>query len=90
LVRKAKTKETVYLKTDGPKEKVLLALSKVPGAVRVEIKNEDSDGAGYEIETAGVDIRPALTHLVIQHRWNILEISKTKASLEDVFRELTK
>jgi hypothetical protein len=35
-------------------------------------------------------LRSTITQLVVANGWNILEISKSKANLEDAFRELTK
>jgi ABC-2 type transport system ATP-binding protein len=90
LAKKAGNKEIIYLKTDGQKDKVLAALNKVIGAVKVEIRDQGADGIGYEIESSGADLRATITQLVVANGWNILEISKSKANLEDAFRELTK
>jgi ABC-2 type transport system ATP-binding protein len=90
LAKKAGNKEIIYLKTDGPKEKVLAALNKMIGIASVAAKDQGSDGFGYEIESTGADLRSTITQLVVANGWNILEISKSKANLEDAFRELTK
>lgn len=89
LAAKAGSKEYIYLKTDGPRENVLEALNKLMGIVRVEAFDA-ADGIKYEIESDGADLRAAVTQTVVANSWNILEISKSQASLEDVFRELTK
>jgi ABC-2 type transport system ATP-binding protein len=90
LAKKAGNKEIIYLKTDGPKEKVLAALNKMIGIASVAAKDQGPDGFGYEIESTGADLRSTITQLVVANGWNILEISKSKANLEDAFRELTK
>jgi ABC-2 type transport system ATP-binding protein len=90
LAQKAGNKEIIYLKTDGPKEQVLAALKKIIGMAKVEVKDQGKDGFGYEIESTGADLRATITQLVVSKGWNILEISKSKANLEDAFRELTK
>jgi ABC-2 type transport system ATP-binding protein len=90
LAKKAGNKEIIYLKTDGPKEKVLAALNKMIGIASVAAKDQGPDGIGYEIESTGADLRSTITQLVVANGWNILEISKSKANLEDAFRELTK
>ena len=90
LAAKAGNREVIYLKTDGPKEKVLAALKKMIGAAKVEAKDQGAEGFGYEIESTGADLRATITQLVVANGWNILEISKSKANLEDAFRELTK
>lgn len=90
LAQKAGNKEIIYLKTDGPREKVLEALKKLIGTAKVEVKDHGRDGLSYEIESTGADLRATITQMVIANGWNILEISKSKANLEDAFRELTK
>jgi ABC-2 type transport system ATP-binding protein len=89
LIKKAGNKEVILLKTDGDKDKVLSALGKIPGAINIVPKDQGED-LFYEIESSGADLRAAVTQAVIANGWNILEISKSKASLEDAFRELTK
>ena len=38
----------------------------------------------------GQDIREELVQLIVSHNWGLLELSQTQASLEDVFRQLTR
>jgi ABC-2 type transport system ATP-binding protein len=92
LLKNAKTKELIYAKVQGDKEKVLAILKNISGAVKVLIKDEEEENVvGYEIETAdGLDVRASLNRAIINGGFEILEVSKSKASLEDVFRELTK
>jgi ABC-2 type transport system ATP-binding protein len=90
LAQRAGNKEIIYLKTDGPRELVIAALKKIIGAAKIEVKDQGRDGVGYEIESTGADLRATITQMVVVNGWNILEISKSKANLEDAFRELTK
>ncbi|MDD4902631.1 MAG: ATP-binding cassette domain-containing protein [Patescibacteria group bacterium] len=92
LLKRAKTKELVYAKIKGDQAKVLKTMAKVAGVAKATIKDqEEGELAGYEIETMdGADVRADLSRAVIKGGFEILEISQTKASLEDVFRELTK
>jgi ABC-2 type transport system ATP-binding protein len=90
LAQQAGNKEVIYLKTDGPQEAVIAALRKIIGIANVAVKDQGRDGVGYEIESTGADLRATITKTVVANGWNILEISKTKANLEDAFRELTK
>ncbi|MBU4455019.1 ATP-binding cassette domain-containing protein [Patescibacteria group bacterium] len=92
LIAKSSGKEIIYVKIKGPKEAVLTKLREMENAVKVEIKDKESDDVyGYEIEPKqGVDLREHLSMTVMNNGWSILEFSKKSVSLEDVFRELTK
>ncbi len=92
LAQKAGSKEIIYVKIKGEKEKVIEKLNAMDNVEKVEIKNKESENIyGYEIEPKqGVDIREYLSMTVMQNEWNILEFSKKSITLEDVFRELTK
>jgi ABC-2 type transport system ATP-binding protein len=92
LTKKAGGKEIVYVKIRGPKEAVLDKISQMENVAKAEYKDKESDDIhGYEVEAkAGIDIREHLAKLVMDNNWGILEFNKKSASLEDVFRELTK
>ncbi len=92
LAAKAGSKEIIYVKIKGPKEEILKNLSEVEGVIKFESKDKETDNIyGYEIEPkSGVDIRENLSMMVMKSGWSILEFNKKAASLEDVFRELTK
>lgn len=92
LIEKAKQKELIYLSIKADKEKALAALKEVEGVEKIEVKDkEGEDVYGFNIEPkSGTDIREKLSRAAMSHSWPILELSRTKTSLEDVFRELTK
>ncbi len=92
LIKKAETKEIIYVKIKGPKGEVLNKLREMGNVEKAEIKDKESDDVyGYEIESKhGVDLREHLSMTVMDAGWSILEFNKKSVSLEDVFRELTK
>ncbi len=92
LAQKVKSRDIIYLKIKGEKDEIVKRLKEIDGVVRVDIKDKESEDVyGYEIEPeAGVDLREKISSLVMKSGWSILEFSTKTASLEDVFRELTK
>ncbi len=92
LIKKAGSKEMIYVKIKGPRDEVLSKLKNMENAVKAMIRDKESENVyGYEIEPkAGVDLREYLSTTVMNNDWSILEFSKKSVSLEDVFRELTK
>jgi len=92
LMSKAGSRDLIYVKIKGPKERVKEKLSALPNVVKVDQKDQESDEiTGFEIEpAAGVDLREALSKAMMEENWSILEFSKKSISLEDVFRELTR
>ncbi len=92
LASKAGVRDLIYVKIKGIKEQVLKKLREMENVVKAEIKDQESEDIfGYEIEpSSGVDLREHLSMTVMNNGWSILEFSKKSASLEEVFRELTK
>ena len=92
LAQKVKSRDIIYLKIKGIRDEITKKLKEIEGVVRVDVKDKESENVyGYEIEPeVGVDLREKISALVIKSGWSILEFSTKTASLEDVFRELTK
>ncbi len=92
LIKKAGGKEIIYVKIKGPSELVFNALKSMEHVVKAEeVDRETDDVRGYEITPEdNVDLRELLSTTVMKNNWSILEFSKKTASLEDVFRTLTK
>lgn len=92
LTKKAGGEELIYVKIKGPREQVLGKLREMENVESVVEKDKESEEIiGYEIKPKdSVDLREYLSMTVMQNNWSILEFSKKKISLEDVFRELTK
>ncbi|MEA3450179.1 MAG: ATP-binding cassette domain-containing protein [Patescibacteria group bacterium] len=86
-------KESVYLKVKGQsKEAIEKALKEIEKIDSFELKDkEEGNIFGFSILVKdGADIREDLSKKIYQNNWSIYEIRRKKASLEDIFRELTK
>ncbi|MDD5528088.1 MAG: ATP-binding cassette domain-containing protein [Patescibacteria group bacterium] len=91
LIGQAKSKEIINVKVEGNKEAILAVLNKISGVAGISLVKTEGTIMIYKIEAAaGIDIRASLNKALIMGGFNVLEISKTEANLEDVFRELTK
>lgn len=92
LIKRTGGKEIIYVKIKGPKDEVLEKLKIIAEVSDASIKDKESDDIyGYEIiPKEGFDLREKLSKTVMDNNWSILEFSKQKTSLEDIFRELTK
>ncbi|MCK5538780.1 MAG: ATP-binding cassette domain-containing protein [Bacteroidales bacterium] len=92
LTEKSTHRELIYLKIKADKEAALKRLKGLENIEKVEVKDKESSNIyGVNIEPKkGVDIREYLSIAVTAQGWPILEYTRKKTSLEDVFRELTK
>ena len=92
LTEKSTHRELIYLKIKADKEAALKRLKGLENIEKVEVKDKESSNIyGFNIEPKkGVDIREYLSIAVTAQGWPILEYTRKKTSLEDVFRELTK
>ena len=92
LMKKAGSKEIIYVKIKGPKDDIVNKLKTLENVENIEIKDKESDDVyGYEIKAKeGIDLRESLSMTVMNSGWSILEFKKETMSLEDVFRNLTK
>ncbi|MFH0840617.1 MAG: ATP-binding cassette domain-containing protein [bacterium] len=88
----AMNRNNYCLKVKGPQDSVLLILRALPGILSVEVVEPEVDGLyEYKIQPKpGVDIREQIASRMQDNNWLIFEFSKQSASLEEVFRELTK
>jgi len=92
LLKKSGGVEMIYVKIKGLKNEVEKKLKEMKNIVNVKIKDKEAEDIyGYEIEpAAGVDLREYLSLTMMKNNLSILEFKKISASLENVFRELTK
>jgi len=92
LTEKSAHKENIYIKIKADKEAVLKRLKSFDNIEKVEVKEKESSNVYvYNIEPKkGADIGEYLSVAISHQGWPILEFTRTKTSLEDVFRELTK
>ena len=74
----------------GSPEVIEPALKQLPDVVRVHAR-ESSDGfAVFEVETgSSADARETIFQLAVERHWVLRELSARRASLEDVFIQLT-
>ncbi len=90
LSRLMEGKRTLHVTVSAPKEEVESALKELSEIESYKIEEEAQKRSRMEIETeADVDIREKLFYLMAQKRMPIIEMGILKASLEDVFMELT-
>ncbi len=89
LQQMTKGKEVVSLIAKGPKEAILAMIRGHEGVANVQAKTEEEGIVGYEIE-ALKDLREDIFNLAVEGKWTILELHRKIASLEDIFRELTR
>lgn len=87
LLARAGGEHRLLLRADGVCEKVLAAVKSVTGVVECR---QCPDQAEYEIETDGRDIHPALFYALAGADCPIRSLHTAKASLEDVFLQLTR
>ncbi|MDP2736209.1 MAG: ATP-binding cassette domain-containing protein [bacterium] len=92
LMKKSGATEIIYVKIKGQKNEIEKKLQEMENVINVKVKDKEAEDIyGYEIEpAAGVDLREYLSLTVMKNNWSILEFKKISASLENVFRELTK
>lgn len=92
LAGKLKGKNIIYIKVKGPKQEVLNCLNEMENVESAKESDRESDDiTGYEITAKGeADLREYVFMAIARKGWSVLESRTVEASLEDVFRELTK
>lgn len=92
LSKKIKSRNILYVKIKGPREEVLGQLRQMENVESAkEADRESNDIIGYEIAAKGeADLREYLFMAIARSGWSVLESRVKEASLEEVFRELTK
>jgi len=85
-------KEKIYLELKNPdedKENRLKSMDQVEKVERSSLPSGQIKGF-YVQCTKGVDLREKLFNFSVQNNWTILEMKREQASLEEIFRLLTK
>ena len=92
LTAKLTGSASLQVKVRGPQSAVLSALqSLAPLATVAVVAVESADVVTYAITTQPEqEVREDLAKLIVNNNWGLLELNQTQASLEDVFRQLTK
>ncbi len=80
-----------YLKLKAPQAEALACLKILSGLTTVKpIDQENAELVGYSLLATGEGAREVIAAAVAKRGWPVLEFRPIKASLEEVFKELTK
>jgi ABC-2 type transport system ATP-binding protein len=85
-------KEKIYLELKNPDEQTenkLRAFDQVEKVERVSLPSGQIKGFNIE-SSKGVDLREKLFDFSVQNNWTLLELRREQASLEEIFRLLTR
>lgn len=89
LVNQLRTAGLVNLEVKTGAEDPIPYLLKIPGVKEVQLENDGVWRKGWIRIEANSDLREEIFGLAVERRWVIRELSKERATLEDVFVELT-
>jgi ABC-2 type transport system ATP-binding protein len=91
LKNQATTLTKIFLKVDGPQDKLVEEIKKLDGIERIISAKKEGNLVNIELETDSTkELRKPLVHLISDQGWELYEISKHDKSLEDIFVKLTK
>ncbi|MBI2560584.1 MAG: ATP-binding cassette domain-containing protein [Planctomycetes bacterium] len=89
LLTSLKGGATVHLEVAGKAERIKSALSAIPGVTKV-LGSENGDINNFVVEADGdKDIREDIFKCIVKNNWILYELRKEKASLEDIFHQIT-
>lgn len=82
---------SIIVRIAGPENKVLSAISKIPGVKNVSSLGEKEPGSNDFIIDGeeGIDIRKPLFNLMVTNSWAVLSLKSSEMTLEDIFLKLT-
>ena len=90
LTRRLGGAQAMYVQVDGGADGPVAALQQVAGITRVTEVDRLDGVVGYEVECeAGQDLRRDIARAVVTAGWGLLELRPVRASLEDIFLQLT-
>jgi ABC-2 type transport system ATP-binding protein len=83
--------QSVSMQIRGPVKEVMASLKQVDGVTDVKTKTSQSNSLWqYELDIEpGRDARPMLASTVVQNSWDLVELTTSGMSLEEIFLELT-
>ncbi|HHT9125507.1 MAG TPA: ABC transporter ATP-binding protein [Candidatus Brocadiia bacterium] len=89
LLTSLKGGATVHLEVAGKAERIKSALSAIPGVTKV-LGSENGDINNFVVEADGdKDIREDIFKCIVKNNWILYELRREKASLEDIFHQIT-
>lgn len=90
LTSKLDAHENIYLKIQADGDTALTILANHPSIVKAEIADRTDDIVGFNLEVNSNGSERVLGKLILDNHWLVCELNRSRASLEEVFRELTK
>jgi ABC-2 type transport system ATP-binding protein len=89
LLNQMRTATGVVLEAKTGNDNGIEELKKIAGVKDVSLTNDD-DWQIFSLRAeAGADVRPEVFRLASERHWAVRELSQRKATLEDVFVEIT-
>src|SRR5207302_10537882 len=89
LLDEIRTAGGVFLEAKVGNDNGIEQLKQIPG-VRDVTKTSDGDWEKFSLRVeSGLDVRDEVFQLATLRRWRVRELSQRKATLEDVFVEIT-
>ena len=83
---------SLRLRVRGPEQNVQAQLQELlPRGTPITVTGHTADAVEYRIDLAGATapVDEAVARLVVKNGWDLLELQRDRATLEDVFRALT-
>jgi ABC-2 type transport system ATP-binding protein len=79
----------MYVEIDSGGVDASSALSDVPGVTGVSVSATRGGIVGYEVASAGRDVRRELAAAIVGRSWGLLELRPMRMSLEEIFLQVT-
>ncbi len=80
---------TIHLEVKGEAKRIEGALSAIPGVIKV-LWNKNGNVNDFVVEAdRGKDIREDIFKCIVKNNWILYELRKEKATLEDIFHQIT-
>lgn len=91
LIKQASADSVVQVKLRGPREAVLEKIRSLSGVASADVSSDEAGLLTLDVRhLAGADVRGELAKVIVESGWEMQAISTKEASLEDVFKTLTK
>ncbi|RLA90307.1 MAG: ABC transporter [Deltaproteobacteria bacterium] len=91
MISKAEGADIIFARVRGPKDLVESKLKEIKGLDKIQDISPQPDGTNlFKIKAQPkIDISEDIFFVVAQNGWSLSELTKEKATLEDVFKQLT-
>jgi len=90
LTARLQNSAKLLVRADGPADQVQAALSRLPGVLRAEAKDEAPDAAvSFVVESErNRDLRREVSRIIVERGWGLLELRPADMTLEEIFIRL--